>query len=117
LLALRIIVPTGPDCYRALGVVHDLYPPLVGRFKDYIATPKPNGYRSLHCSVRDANASVFEVQIRSAAMHRHAELGSASHVIYRAASQLETEKSQRISWRRVVAVVRSRHRHTHAATR
>ena len=86
LIALRIVVPTEADCYHALGVVHDIYAPLVGRFKDYIAQPKPNGYRSVHTSVRASNGSIFEVQIRSIAMHQHAEFGGAGHAEYKHAT-------------------------------
>lgn len=86
LVALRIIVPAEADCYHALGAVHDLYTPIVGRFKDYVVAPKPNGYRGLHCSLRDSDGSVFEVQIRSVAMHRHAEMGPAAHATYRVAA-------------------------------
>jgi HAMP domain-containing protein len=84
LLALRIVVPTVSDCYHALGVVHDLHEPLVDRFKDYIEQPKPNGYQSLHTSVQGSRDFVFEVQIRSLAMHRLAEHGEASHWTYKA---------------------------------
>lgn len=87
LVALRIVVPTEADCYYALGAVHDLYVPIVGRFKDYITRPKSNGYRSLHSSVRDAQHAVFEVQIRSVAMHRHAETGAAAHANYKDATR------------------------------
>lgn len=83
LLALRVVVPTESDCYHALGVVHDLYPPVIGRFKDYIAAPKENGYRGLHTSVRDRDQAVFEIQIRSAAMHQFAEEGAAAHANYK----------------------------------
>jgi hypothetical protein len=85
LLAMRIIVPTESDCYRSLGVIHDLYPPIVGRFKDYIVQPKRNGYRGLHSSVHGTNESIFEVQIRSVAMHQVAENGCAAHADYNAA--------------------------------
>lgn len=84
LLALRVVVPTVSDCYHALGVVHDLHAPLVDRFKDYIAHPKSNGYQGLHTSVQDSRGFVFEVQIRSSAMHRMAEYGQASHSAYKA---------------------------------
>ena len=84
LLALRIVVPTVSDCYHALGVVHDLHEPLVDRFKDYIEQPKPNGYQSLHTSLQGYGGFVFEVQIRSLAMHRLAEHGEASHWTYKA---------------------------------
>ncbi len=107
LVALRIIVPAEADCYHALGVVHDQYSPIVGRFKDYIAAPKSNGYRSLHCSVRDSDGSVFEVQIRSSAMHSHAETGSASHAKYRDASRLRQTARYVSPWRRIAASMQS----------
>jgi len=88
LVGLRVLTPTQADCYIALGVVHRVYTPIVGRFKDYIAQPKPNGYRSLHASVRDQHGLVFEVQVRSIAMHRHAERGRASHSDYKDATRL-----------------------------
>lgn len=88
LLALRIVVPTESDCYHALGVVHDLYQPVIGRFKDYIAAPKENGYRGLHTSVRDRDQAVFEIQIRSAAMHQFAEEGAAAHANYKDGKRL-----------------------------
>ena len=81
--ALRIIVPTVDDCYAALGVAHALYKPLPGRFKDYIAFPKPNGYQSLHTTVLTADAGIVEIQIRDEAMHRAAEFGIASHMSYK----------------------------------
>lgn len=99
LVALRILTPTQTDCYVALGVVHRLYSPIVSRFKDYIARPKPNGYRSLHLSVRDASGLVFEVQIRSTAMHRHAEGGRASHLDYKEATRVTV--AERTAWQRL----------------
>lgn len=108
LVALRIVVPTEVDCYHALGIVHNLYAPIVGRFKDYIALPKPNGYRSLHVSVRDRNESVFEIQIRSVAMHQHAELGPAAHADYKDAVALAAAPGPIASWRRLVADLWSR---------
>lgn len=100
LVALRIVVPTEADCYHALGVVHDLYAPIVGRFKDYVVRPKPNGYRSLHSSVRDAASAIFEVQIRSVAMHRHAERGPSTHADYKHATRLPGDSARKASWRR-----------------
>ncbi|NKE67575.1 bifunctional (p)ppGpp synthetase/guanosine-3',5'-bis(diphosphate) 3'-pyrophosphohydrolase [Ramlibacter sp. RBP-2] len=88
LLAMRVVVPTESDCYHALGVVHDLYPPVIGRFKDYIAAPKENGYRGLHTSARDRDQAVFEIQIRSAAMHQFAEEGAAAHANYKDGKRL-----------------------------
>ncbi len=83
LFALRVVVPTETDCYGVLGVAHECFRPVVGRFKDYIATPKRNGYRSIHTCVRDQNGQVLEIQIRSIAMHYHAEFGQASHLEYK----------------------------------
>jgi (p)ppGpp synthase/HD superfamily hydrolase len=101
LVALRIVVPTETDCYIALGVVHELYTPLVGRFKDYIARPKANGYRGLHTTVRDADASVFEIQIRSIAMHRHAEQGPAAHADYKEATWVPVTPKRISLWTRM----------------
>lgn len=86
LVALRIVVPAESDCYHALGAVLDQFALIVGRFKDYIAAPKPNGYRGLHCSVRNTQGDALEVQIRSVAMHRQAEQGAAAHSEYRSAT-------------------------------
>lgn len=83
LFAFRIIVPTEADCYAALGVIHQLYEPEVSRFKDYIADPKANGYRSLHTCVKAEDGPIFEVQIRSIAMDRQAERGDAAHWLYK----------------------------------
>lgn len=82
-VALRIIVSTVSDCYQALGVIHGLYRPFPGRFKDYIAVPKPNGYRSLHTTIFSGDGSTLEIQIRTQAMHREAEYGIASHLSYK----------------------------------
>lgn len=81
--ALRIIVPTIEDCYTTLGMVHALYKPLPGEFKDYIAFPKPNEYKSLHTTVVTPEAGIVEVQIRTEEMHRHAQFGIASHMSYK----------------------------------
>lgn len=103
LVALRIVVPTETDCYYALGVVHDLHAPVVGRFKDYIVQPKPNGYRGLHTSVRDRDGNVFEVQIRSIAMHRHAEQGPAAHADYKDSTWLSVTPGRASPWKRLLA--------------
>jgi GTP pyrophosphokinase len=82
-VALRIIVPTVGHCYQALGVIHGLYRPVPGRFKDYIAVPKPNGYKSLHTTIFMGDGSTLEIQIRTKEMHKEAELGIASHLSYK----------------------------------
>ncbi len=83
LLALRIIVETKADCYHALGELHTLFPPLSDRIKDFIATPKPNMYQSLHSTVRTPQGKYIEVQIRTDKMHERAELGIAAHWRYK----------------------------------
>ncbi len=83
--ALRIVVPTVPDCYAALGWVHDHFTPVPDEFDDYIARPKANGYQSLHTVVRDASGQPIEVQVRTQAMHDHAETGVAAHWAYKEA--------------------------------
>jgi GTP pyrophosphokinase len=82
-VALRIIVSSMSDCYQALGVIHGLYRPVPGRFKDYIAVPKPNGYKSLHTTIFSGDGSTLEIQIRTKEMHQEAEYGIASHLSYK----------------------------------
>lgn len=81
--ALRIVLDSIDDCYAALGVVHSLFKPIPGEFKDYIAFPKPNGYQSLHTTVLSSEAGIVEVQVRTEEMHQRAQFGIASHMSYK----------------------------------
>jgi len=95
ILAIRIIVPSLNDCYKALGIVHSLWRPIAGRVKDYIALPKPNGYRSLHTTILTPQKLIVEVQIRSEEMQRESKFGIASHFAYK---QPGAEKNTALSW-------------------
>jgi len=101
LFAIRIIVNTVPDCYYALGVVHNLYVP-VGGFDDYIAKPKQNGYQSLHTNVIGPEGHVIEIQIRTREMHERAEYGIASHWLYKEGGRAIEEADKRLNWLREV---------------
>lgn len=83
LLAMRVVLPTVEDCYKALGIIHDVWRPLPKRVKDYIAFPKPNGYKSIHTTVATGNGTILEIQIRTEQMHQEAEYGIASHFFYK----------------------------------
>ncbi len=96
--AVRIIVDTVVDCYNVLGVIHDMYKPLPGRFKDYISTPKPNMYQSLHTTVIGKAGVPFEVQIRTWEMHQTAEYGIAAHWKYKLGMSGTEKFEERLAW-------------------
>ena len=101
IFAVRIKVDTVKDCYAALGVIHEMYKPIPGRFKDYIAMPKPNMYQSLHTTLIASNGRPFEVQIRTYEMHRTAEYGIAAHWKYKEGkSGAPSNEEAKLSWLR-----------------
>ncbi|MEK7169981.1 MAG: TGS domain-containing protein, partial [Patescibacteria group bacterium] len=106
LLAIRIMVKSVEDCYRALGVIHGIWRPLPGRIKDYIAFPKANGYRSLHTTVFMGDGGIVEIQIRTEEMHRESEYGAALHADYKEAEKKPRGKRKKrmysslISWKK-----------------
>ncbi len=105
LFAVRIIVESVKDCYGALGVIHELYKPIPGRFKDYIAMPKPNMYQSLHTTLIGGNGQPFEIQIRTFEMHRTAEYGIAAHWKYKESGSGQAaaaSEEAKLSWLRQI---------------
>lgn len=102
LLALRILLDTPEECYRVLGLVHAAYTPMPGRFKDYIALPKENGYQSLHTLVFGDSGNIFEFQIRTREMHNQSEMGVAAHFIYKDGSAPDELELASVNWFRTL---------------
>ena len=106
LFAIRIIVDSVKDCYAALGAIHEMYTPIPGRFKDYIAMPKPNMYQSLHTTLMGPAGQPFEIQIRTVEMHKTAEYGIAAHWKYKESGgsekSVETRAEEKLSWLRQI---------------
>ena len=105
LFAIRIIVDTVKDCYAALGIIHEMYRPIPGRFKDYIAMPKPNMYQSLHTTLIGPAGQPFEIQIRTYEMHRTSEYGIAAHWKYkegRSGMSVANREEEKLSWLRQI---------------
>jgi GTP pyrophosphokinase len=102
LLAIRVLVNSVPDCYHALGVIHDGWTPVQERIKDYIAQPKSNGYQSLHTTVFGPGRQLYEIQIRTKEMHRTADFGIAAHWLYKEDAKSADELDKHLTWFRQI---------------
>ena len=102
LLAIRVLVNSVPDCYHALGVIHDGWTPVQERIKDYIAQPKSNGYQSLHTTVFGPGRQLYEIQIRTKEMHRTADFGIAAHWLYKEDAKSQDELDKHLAWFRQI---------------
>jgi (p)ppGpp synthase/HD superfamily hydrolase len=96
--ALRVVVQSMEDCYRALGLAHNLWQPLPNKIKDYIAFPKPNGYQGLHTTVFTGDGGIVEIQIRTAEMHKESQYGIAAHVAYKEGNSASTGGQSSFDW-------------------
>lgn len=111
--ALRIIVPTIPDCYKALGTIHTVWKPKINRFKDYISVPKPNGYRSLHTTVFGLDGKAVEFQIRTPEMNEESLYGIAAHWHYKNNGKLGEENEEQPKWIREILEIKKGNKDTH----
>ena len=98
LMAMRVIVRTVPECYHVLGIIHHVWTPVHERIKDYIASPKSNGYQSLHTTIFGPGGQLFEIQIRTQEMHRTAEYGIAAHWLYKTVEEGEDDVGRQLGW-------------------
>jgi GTP pyrophosphokinase len=102
LMAIRVLVNSVPECYHALGLIHEGWTPLQERIKDYIAQPKSNGYQSLHTTIFGPGKQLFEIQIRTREMHRTAEYGIAAHWLYKETAHTRDELDEKLGWFREI---------------
>jgi GTP pyrophosphokinase len=102
LMAIRVLVSSVPECYHALGLIHEGWTPLQERIKDYIAQPKSNGYQSLHTTIFGPGKQLFEIQIRTRDMHRTAEFGIAAHWLYKETAKTRDELDEKLGWFREI---------------